>query len=224
MNCIFCGNLLTGRQTKFCSRYCKDQQSLQDHRVTTPKDQSGPNNPNWKGGHKHWSQGRHGKDKDGLSWKTQRQAAWERDSYTCQGCGVKGPRNPDVHHISPWLNSLSHHLDNLICLCKSCHMKEDAKAHEQWGGQLVLDKPCKKVVTSKQPKKQKGPKEKRTNYLTSRDKPCRICGEVTRSPLDRGCPKCLISWVLEQRKFRTSRSIGEELGVSHTRILQWCKE
>lgn len=98
---------------------------------------SGSNNPRWKGGHRHYSKGRHGKDKNGLSWKVQRRLAWERDNFTCQHCGKKDEkRKPDVHHKVPWCNSLSHDLENLICLCRSCHSKEDAKCHEQWGGQL----------------------------------------------------------------------------------------
>ena len=97
----------------------------------------GSNNGNWRGGHRHWSPGRHGKDKDGLSWKTQRTLAWARDNFTCQHCGKVPKRKPDVHHINPWMNSLSHALDNLICLCQSCHLKEEAKIQEVWGGQLV---------------------------------------------------------------------------------------
>ena len=141
VGCVECGTTYTVKRlvasrSRFSSR-CRGCIS----RGALPKNMVGENNPRWKGGHKHWSKGRYGKDKDGLSWKVQRKLAWERDSLTCQHCGVKGKRNPDVHHISPWMNSHSHSLDNLICLCKSCHMKEDAKVHEQWGGQLVQDKP-----------------------------------------------------------------------------------
>ena len=102
-----------------------------------PPGGSGPESFRWKGGHRHWSKGRHGKDKNGLSWRVQRKLAWERDGYVCQHCGVKGRRSPDVHHIDPWMNSQSHALDNLICLCQSCHLKEEAKVHEVWSGQLT---------------------------------------------------------------------------------------
>jgi len=94
--------------------------------------------PRWKGGHKHYSPGRHGRDKDGLSWKTQRKLAWERDNLICKHCGKKDElRRPDVHHILPWPISQSHALDNLLCLCRSCHSKADGKCHDKWGGQLV---------------------------------------------------------------------------------------
>lgn len=101
---------------------------------------SGPQNHTWKGGHRHWSSGRFGKDKNGLSWKAQRKLAWERDNFTCQHCHKKKSRKPDAHHIDPWMNSHSHALDNLICLCQKCHLKEEAKLHENWGGKLVEKK------------------------------------------------------------------------------------
>ena len=110
----------------------------------------GSNNGNWRGGHRHWSPGRHGKDKDGLSWKTQRTLAWARDNFTCQHCGKVPKRKPDVHHINPWMNSLSHALDNLICLCQSCHLKEEAKIQEVWGGQIRYESPRIRVVRKKQ--------------------------------------------------------------------------
>ena len=97
----------------------------------------GSHHPRWRGGHRHWSPGRYGKDKNGLSWKIQRKLAWERDNFECQHCHEKKTRKPDVHHINPWMNSQSHALDNLICLCQSFHLKEEAKVHEVWGGQLI---------------------------------------------------------------------------------------
>lgn len=103
---------------------------------------TGANSATWRGGHRFWSPGRFGKDKDGLSWKAQRKLAWERDGYTCQHCHVKGRRNPDVHHINPWMNSHSHALSNLICLCQSCHLKEEAKVQETWGGTTFHPKVC----------------------------------------------------------------------------------
>ena len=114
---------------------------------------SGENNPNWKGGHRHWTPGRFGKDKNGLSWKVQRRLAWERDKFTCQHCGEQKNRKPDVHHIEPWMNSQSHALDNLICLCQSCHLKEEAKVQEKWGGQLFMaSRKPKKVKVTKPPR------------------------------------------------------------------------
>lgn len=87
-------------------------------------DWSGSKSPTWLGGHKHWQAGKLGRDKDGLSWKQQRQLCWDRDRGTCQRCGDK-KRKPDCHHIVPYRISKSHALGNLISLCKSCHKKAD---------------------------------------------------------------------------------------------------
>lgn len=91
---------------------------------------SGEKNPAWRGGHKYWSEGRFGSDKDGLSWKIQRSLAWKRDKHRCTICSRNKKsmgRNPDVHHIIPWRVSFSHDLKNLLSLCQKCHKKEDEK-------------------------------------------------------------------------------------------------
>ena len=100
-----------------------------------PPHPSGSDSPRWRGGHRHWSTGRYGRDKNGLSWKVQRRAAWERDAETCQHCKTKKTRKPDVHHVVPFRISQSHTLDNLLCLCQSCHLIEEAKVQEVWGAQ-----------------------------------------------------------------------------------------
>lgn len=108
---------------------------------------SGAGSGTWKGGHHHWSPGRYGRDQDGLSWKVQRRLAWERDNETCQHCKTKKNRKPDVHHIIPFRVSLSHALDNLLCLCQSCHLIEEAKVQEKWGGQLAYPEPVRPLVS-----------------------------------------------------------------------------
>lgn len=95
----------------------------------------GPKSRTWLGGHRGWQAGKVGRDKDGLSWKQQRQLAWERDKYTCQDCGLTKPNwRPDCHHVIPYRLSFSHTLTNLRSLCNSCHKKADAKIPELWGG------------------------------------------------------------------------------------------
>lgn len=90
------------------------------------RDWSGSSNPRWRGGQKSWELGRRGSDPDGLSWSVQKRRVWVRDSYTCQDCGkVEHGWRPDVHHIDPWRHSRSHAMDNLVCLCRSCHNKRD---------------------------------------------------------------------------------------------------
>jgi hypothetical protein len=70
----------------------------------------------------------------GPSWESQRQAARERDDFTCQSCGMTKEEHleqykvrPHVHHITPWHQFDDHEernrLQNLIVLCVDCHAK-----------------------------------------------------------------------------------------------------
>ena len=163
--CLHCEKEIESR-SNYCSRKCKDLRWAANNTAEFPCEgcgtirvdykhkrvaplcltcfnatHAGEQSPTWKGGHRHWAPGRHGRDKDGLSWKVQRQLAWERDNFSCTKCGKKGKRNPDVHHIVPFRISQSHTLGNLQCLCKKCHLTIEATCHEQWGGQLVHSGP-----------------------------------------------------------------------------------
>ena len=101
-------------------------------------DTAGPLNGRWRGGHRHWSAGRFGRDKDGLMWKAQRSLAWQRAGVRCEDCGVVNPkRRPDVHHIVPFRVSQSHALGNLRCLCQKCHLTAEAKVQDNWGGHTL---------------------------------------------------------------------------------------
>ena len=80
----------------------------------------GENNPAWRGGYDKY----YGKD-----WKPLRKETRIRDNYTCQRCGLvcrKPNRLPDVHHIIPVssfdIKNDANKLNNLVCLCHSCHM------------------------------------------------------------------------------------------------------
>lgn len=76
----------------------------------------------------------------GTAWWQVRRAAWERDGYECQLCGAGREqigRRPDVHHIKPVRSfddpSAAHHLENVVCLCRSCHRRvEDGDATGQF--------------------------------------------------------------------------------------------
>lgn len=95
-------------------------------------------NNNWRGGHRNWVPGRFGIDKDGLSWKKQRKLAIERDQAKCQDPECTTPTlRLCVHHVVPYRVSMSHALENLLCLCDGCHASWDAEVHEKWGGQCV---------------------------------------------------------------------------------------
>lgn len=63
-----------------------------------------------------------------------RQAALERDNFTCQKCGHKGISGSrrgqlQAHHDEPYRGGGEHELGNLITLCTSCHKKAD---RAQW--------------------------------------------------------------------------------------------
>lgn len=70
----------------------------------------------------------------GRNWPSQSRKARKRDNYTCQRCGHQ-QRQPalDVHHIVPrrvfgddWESA--NRLDNLVTLCKRCHMHIESLA------------------------------------------------------------------------------------------------
>lgn len=64
----------------------------------------------------------------GRRWWRIRREALERDDHRCRNCGRTDRelgREPDVHHIVPVRSFDSpeeaHTLDNVVCLCRSCH-------------------------------------------------------------------------------------------------------
>lgn len=90
---------------------------------------SGKNAPTWRGGYK---------DYYGESWNEQRMNALNRDDFKCKKCSVEQKdldEELSVHHIEPFRNfdesSEANKLENLVSLCRSCHMKVE------WGGETV---------------------------------------------------------------------------------------
>lgn len=88
----------------------------------------GKNHWNWKGGMKEYCADRHSSE-----WKDWRKKVYERDNYTCRGCGIKGrkKRTFDPHHILPVRDfpHLKYNIDNGITLCKDCHKKTFGKEY-----------------------------------------------------------------------------------------------
>lgn len=75
----------------------------------------GSKNYNWRGGKSF--------EKYSINWtKTLKRSIRERDNFTCQKCG-KEQKNKlfSVHHID--YNKKNCNPENLITLCRSCHMK-----------------------------------------------------------------------------------------------------
>lgn len=86
---------------------------------------SGEDNPNWRGGYSR---------RYGSGWALAREKIRKRDEV-CQHCGHDGSdRRLEVHHIEPVRRfredpdrtiEEAHQLENLILLCKSCHVRAD---------------------------------------------------------------------------------------------------
>lgn len=73
----------------------------------------GPDNPNWRGGHKHYA-------------KAWRDAVLQRDDYTCRRCGVKAiGKLLHTHHIKARRKfpELKYVVSNGETLCATCHIK-----------------------------------------------------------------------------------------------------
>lgn len=78
------------------------------------------NHWNWKGGISSLEfEKSHGMTSQ--EWQTLAQLIRKRDRFICQYCGKK--RSTSVHHIIPRRVKIDNHPDNLIALCKSCHVK-----------------------------------------------------------------------------------------------------
>ena len=57
--------------------------------------------------------------------KSVRWEVWERDNFTCKGCGSR--RNLEIDHIYPESKGGTLDLNNLQTLCKSCNVRKGAK-------------------------------------------------------------------------------------------------
>lgn len=85
-------------------------------------------------GEKHWGwKGGLREDYYGVEWIEQSRKCRERDNHTCQLCGSDGgERRLDVHHIVPFRefeeSREANRLDNLVALCRSCHMRAERYA------------------------------------------------------------------------------------------------
>ena len=95
---------------RFCSREC----------FRTSGCFVGDKSPAWVGGPSTYR---------GRSWLKARLLAVERDKGTCQGCGKVVGSSIPVHHVHPFREfetaEAANQLDNLICLCQSCHMRQE---------------------------------------------------------------------------------------------------
>lgn len=112
INCSQCGNLarknkwfIENRQSLFCSPECYAESI------------TGEGSPQWRGGIADYGDG----------WTSvKKRAIRDRDNHVCQICGVHESELGEklsVHHIIPHGISDSHEDDNLVSLCRACHVK-----------------------------------------------------------------------------------------------------
>lgn len=80
---------------------------------------SGKNHWNWQGGFITETR----KRISTLAWKTVRKKVYERDNWKCQRCGKHCHNDIQCHHVIPYKVSQDDRMENLLTLCKSCHLK-----------------------------------------------------------------------------------------------------
>lgn len=120
--CAWCGSIKSLAQSKasrskniFCDEVCEG--------MWLSENQSGPDNPNWKGGYNHPVYGR--------DWTDElREKIRERQDRQCVGCGMGEDENGgrlSVHHIrkARLVDDDEARNDDsfLVALCRSCHQQ-----------------------------------------------------------------------------------------------------
>lgn len=69
-----------------------------------------------------------------LEWLALRQLILERDNFKCQSCGrTHHEMRLDIHHKIPFRISGDNSPENLITLCRSCHVKTEYVLIKQMG-------------------------------------------------------------------------------------------
>lgn len=108
----------------------------------------GSRNPNWKGGiSDDWSKLRYSRDY--IIW---RKSVFERDNFTCQGCGYDKGHTIEAHHILRRVDfpHLTFAINNGITLCKPCHRKVHSKRANLQSDEL-LETPTSSAGDNQQP-------------------------------------------------------------------------
>src|SRR3990167_2560215 len=122
LECILCKkeyyrppSQIKWRGSSYCSQRCKFKGRT--------KFMSREDSPSWRGG----LTSENKLIRRSKAWQTWRQQVFERDSYTCQGCGKRGGYL-EPHHIKPfaYFPNLRFEISNGLTLCRPCHMNTDS--------------------------------------------------------------------------------------------------
>jgi len=70
------------------------------------------------------------------AWAVLREAAFERDGWTCRYCGKKGSRL-ECDHVIPVSQGGRHVMENLATACAKCNRDKSGQTPEQWGRALM---------------------------------------------------------------------------------------
>ena len=119
--CEICGTSYTVVQssaetTRFCSNECQMKALSKLHRGKI-----GSDHQNWRGGVSTYIALR--RCLGPRCWQYIAEQYRESVGCLCEWCGSPSPgdRSLDVHHIVPMRTGGTHHTDNLMALCRSCH-------------------------------------------------------------------------------------------------------
>lgn len=119
--CEWCGDRYTVPQhrenlTRFCSKGCHI-----DALGEKLSKRTGPDHHSWRGGESLYFAVR--RCIGDRSWEYIASEYREQIGHGCEWCGAEPPsdRALDVHHIVPIRSGGSHHEENLMVLCRSCH-------------------------------------------------------------------------------------------------------
>jgi len=128
--CKYCGTTFYRKPWQLCARGATGEFCSTACRSTFRHEfQSGDKSPFWVGGITTIR---------GKTWLEARTAAVERDKGTCRDCGVHIGESIPVHHIKPFRDFkdeyVANTLDNLVCLCPSCHAKRDSEIQHNLSG------------------------------------------------------------------------------------------
>jgi 5-methylcytosine-specific restriction protein A len=188
LKCSYCGREFQASPAdfstrKYCSRACASAHYNSSYLT-------GQRNGNWRGGRVL---------SYGANWKRTKQEVRNRDRV-CRTCGKTPQQNGralDVHHVNPFRFSGDNSPENLMALCRSCHMRADdhgRKGSAKFAGpiQLTLKPPSQREL------RQRRGREQRQRRRELKEEALRLTAQG-----------------------KSLRQVARGLGVSHQTVSNW---